>query len=211
MTNLSGVVAAAGGGKHMTYLLADGTMEACGNNNDGQLGNGTTVSSATPVSVIDLPASRITAITAGPSTSPALSANGEVWDWGNNVYGQLGDGSKMKSDVPVEAKLPGPATEVYAGGDQMSNGQSIALVTNDDQTQVWGWGDGANGQLGNGSRRRINRFPVRASALPSGVTFDYHVATGGATSCRSPRRGTSTASAATAWARSATGRRAVMS
>ncbi len=96
----------------MTYLLSPepGTMEAPAGTTTTQpvlLGNRTTVSSATPVSVIDLPASRITAITAGPSTSTALLANGEVWDWGNNVYGQLGDGSKMKSDVPVEAKLLG--------------------------------------------------------------------------------------------------------
>jgi alpha-tubulin suppressor-like RCC1 family protein len=181
LTNLSGVAAAAGGGTHMTYLLSNGTMEACGENTKGQLGNGTTVSSTTPVSVIDLPASPITAITAGPSTSTALFLNGQVWDWGNNVYGQLGDGTKKMSDIPVNVKLPGPAIEVYAGGDQRSNGQSLALITNDDETQVWGWGDGANGQLGNGSNRRVNRYPVEASALPSGVTFTY-VATGGAAS-----------------------------
>ena len=181
LTNLSGVAAAAGGGTHMTYLLANGTMEACGNNADGQLGDGTTVSSTTPVVVTGLPASPVTAITAGPSTSTALLGDGQIWDWGNNVYGQLGDGNKMSSDIPVEVPLPGPAIEAYAGGDQRSDGQSLALITNDGQSQVWGWGDGANGQLGNGSDRRTNRRPVEATALPSGVTFTY-VATGGATS-----------------------------
>jgi alpha-tubulin suppressor-like RCC1 family protein len=178
LTNLSGVVAAAGGGTHMTYLLANGTIEACGKNSAGQLGDGTFTSSTTPVTVTGLPASPITAITAGPSTSTVLLENGQVWDWGNNQYGQLGNGTKQKSDVPVLVKLPSAVAQVYAGGDDRANGQSLALLRNG---EVWGWGNNAQGQLGNGTTRKVNRNPLKATALPSGVTFKY-LASGGAQS-----------------------------
>jgi len=176
LTNLSGVVAAAGGGTHMTYLLANGKMEACGGGRKGELGNGTFTSSLTPVPVTGLPSSAITAITAGPSTSTALLANGQVWDWGSNQFGQLGDGTRTNSDVPVQVQLPSAAAQVYAGGDDRENGQSLALLKNG---QVWGWGDDANGQLGNGGHRKVNKRPLEATALPSGVTFTF-VAAGGA-------------------------------
>jgi alpha-tubulin suppressor-like RCC1 family protein len=118
LKNISGVAAIAGGGTHMTYLLTNGTMEACGNNSAGQLGNGTFTNSKVPVTVTGLPSSAVTAITAGPSTSTALLANGQVWDWGNNSYGQLGNGSTTNSNVPVQVQLPTglTATQVYAGG-----------------------------------------------------------------------------------------------
>jgi len=174
LTNLSGVVAAAGGGTHMTYLLSNGKMVACGGNGDGELGDGNFTDRTRPVTVTGLPSSPIKAITAGPSTSTALLTNGQVWNWGNDNFGQLGDGSTLSSPVPVRAALPSAATEVYAGGDDENNGQSLALLKNG---QVWGWGNDAQGQLGNGAMRQVDRRPVRSSALPSGVTFVY-VATG---------------------------------
>jgi alpha-tubulin suppressor-like RCC1 family protein len=175
LSNLSHVIAAAGGGTHMTYLLANGTVEACGQNNDGQLGDGTTTDNLKPVKVKGLPSSPVTAITAGPSSSTALLKNGQVWDWGQNNYGQLGDNQRTISDVPVHVVLPAPAAEVYAGGDNQKNGQSLALLTNG---QVWGWGNNQAGQLGNGTTKSVNKLPVEATSLPSGVTFTY-VATGG--------------------------------
>jgi alpha-tubulin suppressor-like RCC1 family protein len=175
LPNLSGVIAAAGGGTHMTYLLANGTVEACGQNNDGQLGNGTTTSSVTPVKVKALPSSPVVAITAGPSSSTALLKNGQVWDWGENKYGQLGNDTRTNSDLPVRVQIPSAAAQVYAGGDNGQNGQSLALLTDG---QVWGWGNNKAGQLGTGTTRAVNKRPVEATALPSGVTFTF-VATGG--------------------------------
>ena len=172
---LQGVVAAAGGGTHMTYLLSNGTMVACGNNAHGQLGNGTFANSTTPVVVTGLPSGTITEISAGPTASSAL-VNGQVWDWGNNQYGQLGNGSTTDSAVPVEAQLPigTTATQEYEGGDDAGNGQVLALTS----TGVYGWGNDADGQLGNGTTELRVETPTLASALPVGVTFTY-VASGG--------------------------------
>jgi len=172
---LTGVVAAAGGGMHMTYLLSNGTMVTCGNNAHGQLGNGTTTSSTIPVAVTGLPGGAITQISAGPTTSSAL-IGGQVWDWGNNQYGQLGNGTTADSDVPVEVELPigTTATEMYSGGDDSSNGQALAVTS----TGVYGWGSDVAGQLGNGITETRVETPTLASALPAGVTFTYVVSGG---------------------------------
>jgi alpha-tubulin suppressor-like RCC1 family protein len=159
----------------MTYLLANGAVEACSQNSDGQLGNGTTTDSLKPVRVKGLPSSPVTSISAGPSSSTALLKNGQVWDWGQNDFGQLGDNARTNSDLPVHVVLPGAAAEVYAGGDNQQNGQSLVLLTNG---QVWGWGNNKAGQLGNGTTKNVDKLPVEATALPTGVTFTY-VATGG--------------------------------
>jgi len=171
---LHDVIAVAGGGTHMLYLLADGTIEACGANLYGELGNGTLAGSATPVAVTGLPSGQVQGISAGPATSAAL-IDGVVWNWGKNDYGQLGDGTTQNSDVPVAAQLPSAVAQVYEGGDDRANGQSLALLANG---QVYGWGNNGNGQLGTGSTATVVDTPVEVQ-VPSGVDITS-VASGGA-------------------------------
>jgi alpha-tubulin suppressor-like RCC1 family protein len=161
----------------MLYLLGNGTIEACGLNTQGQLGDGQLAGSTTPVTVIGLPSGTVTDITAGPGISTAL-INGQVWDWGKNNFGQLGDGTTAFSDVPVEVALPGPVTQVYDGGDNPDNGQSLALLANG---EVYGWGCDTHGQLGDGATRQTTPLPVEATALPAAMPFSA-IATGGQTS-----------------------------
>jgi hypothetical protein len=172
--NLTGVVAAAGGNEHEVYLLSNGSLVSCGLNSNGELGDGNFVSSTLPVAVAGLPASAVEEITAGPDTSEALLANGEVWAWGTGHWGQLGNGQTHDSSVPVLVTLPSAASEIYAGGSEISNGQSLALLADG---QVWGWGNNSNGQLGNGERRATNPVPVPATAMPD-VTFTSVVSGG---------------------------------
>jgi alpha-tubulin suppressor-like RCC1 family protein len=175
LKNISGVAAVAGAGPHLLYLMDDGSLEACGANLQGELGDGTFQDSATPVRVTGLPSSPIVAITAGELTSTVLLQNGQVWDWGYNKWGQLGDGTTSNSDVPVQVDLPTRARQVYTGGDAVKNGQSLALLT--DGT-IWGWGNDKWGQLGNDTTSPAEPIPVRATALPAGVKFTF-VASGG--------------------------------
>jgi alpha-tubulin suppressor-like RCC1 family protein len=165
--NLTGVVAAAGGNEHDVYLLSNGSLVSCGLNSDGELGDGNFVSSTLPVTDVGLPASTVEQITAGPDTSEALLANGQVWAWGSGHWGQLGNGGTYDSTVPVHVELPSAASEIYAGGSEFRNGQSLALLANG---QVWGWGNNSDGQLGNGGKRGTNPVPVQATAMPD-VTF----------------------------------------
>ena len=100
--------------------------------------------SGTPVNV-SLPAgTKVTAVAAGALHSLALTSTGAVLAWGYNADGELGDGSRTNSDVPVKVKLPAgtKVTAVAAGGYD-----SLALTSTG---AVLAWGYNADGELGDG-------------------------------------------------------------
>jgi alpha-tubulin suppressor-like RCC1 family protein len=83
------------------------TLSAWGGNHFGELGNGTTTDSSTPVQVMDPndPSgylSGVQAIAAGSFHSLALKNDGTVWAWGGNFAGQLGNGTYTDSSTPVQ-------------------------------------------------------------------------------------------------------------
>lgn len=135
---------------HVLALKEDGTVWAWGLNNVGQLGDGTTTNRATPVQVSGL--SNIVAIAAGGYAhsagvigghSLALRADGTVWAWGLNNYGQLGDGTTTNRSTPVQVSGLTDVVAIGAGGYH-----SVALKK--DGT-VWAWGYNGYGQLGDGT------------------------------------------------------------
>jgi len=136
------VTAVAAGGRHSLALLANGTVEAWGDDEFGQLGNGGFLTSSVPVAVSGL--SGVTEIAAGSSHSLALLGDGKVMAWGDNESGQLGDGSTTESATPVEVKgLSSKVKAIAAGGEE-----SMALLENG---TVVAWGQGESGQLGDGA------------------------------------------------------------
>jgi len=157
---LSDVVAAEGGGGHMLYLTGNGTVKSCGLNANGELGVGTFMNSSSPVTVL-LPGPA-SSISAGMETSTAILTNGQVWDWGWNAFGQVGNGTTSDANVPQHVVLPAAALQVGDGGNDFTDGQSIALLSNG---QVWGWGNDQWGQLGDGLKRAVVSRPVRATKL----------------------------------------------
>jgi alpha-tubulin suppressor-like RCC1 family protein len=108
-------------------------------------------------------------VAAGGTFSLALTSDGSVWAFGNNYYGQLGNGTLATSYVP--AQVPGltGVTQVAAGG-----AFSLALTSDG---SVWAWGDDSNGQLGDDDAGRLgySATPVQVSGL-TGVT---RIAAGG--------------------------------
>jgi alpha-tubulin suppressor-like RCC1 family protein len=172
-----------GGNLHLVFLTTQGTVFACGQNAFGDLGNGTIGGySDTPSEVEGL--NDIVSVSGGDDYTLALDASGDVWAWGVNTFGQLGDGTKESSGLPVKVPLPAPATEVFAGGSVLpgsvgeDNGQSIALLANG---EVWAWGNDKWGQLGNGKTELRSDTPVQVTVLPAGQTWTQ-VATGGSSS-----------------------------
>lgn len=154
----------AGGGHHSLALKPDGTVWAWGQNDFGQLGNGTASDSTIPVQVLTVPGktdnfSGVTAITGGWSYSVALKSDGTVWAWGRNDSGQLGNGTTSDSSVPVQVSNLSGVIAIAGGGFH-----SLALKT--DGT-VWSWGRNDFGQLGNGTTSD-STVPVQISNL-SGV------------------------------------------
>ncbi|EIJ78032.1 regulator of chromosome condensation-like protein [Bacillus methanolicus PB1] len=169
---LSNVVAVSAGGEHSLALLYDGTVCAWGANYSGQLGDGTNTDRSIPVQVKGIGGSgvlnNVIAISAGEFHSLALLNDGTVLAWGNNDYGQLGDGTNTESNVPVQVKGTGGygvlnnVAAIAAGGFH-----SLALLN--DGT-VLAWGNNESGQLGDGSNSDSD-IPVTVSGLTNSNTI----------------------------------------
>lgn len=118
-------------------LAEDGTVWACGRNWEGQLGNGTeNRGSEVPVQVSGL--ENITAISTRSMHIVALDSSGTLWGWGRNMYGQLGNGTRTDSSVPV--KMAEDVLLAEAGDD-------FTLIVKEDYS-VLACGSNSDKQLG---------------------------------------------------------------
>ena len=95
-------------------------------------------------------------VAAGGSYSLALKADGTVWAWGENSYGQLGDGTTTSRTTAIQIPGLSEIVQVSVGG-----GHSVALKN--DGT-VWTWGYNGSGQLGDGTTTN-RRSPVQVPNL----------------------------------------------
>lgn len=91
------------GDDHTCALLKDGTVSCWGRNNKGQLGDGSTTTRTSPVTVENL--QNVIDIASGGNTTCALFSKSVVKCWGENTsYGKLGNNSTSNSDTPVEVE-----------------------------------------------------------------------------------------------------------
>ncbi len=134
---------------------------AWGYNEFGQLGDGTTTNSDVPVKVKLPEGTKVTEVSGGGLDGLVLTSTGSVLAWGYNGDGQLGDGNKVSSDVPVEAKLPKrmKVTAIAGGGYH-----NLALTSSG---AVLAWGEGNYGEVGDGSTKSSD-VPVTVK-LPKGT------------------------------------------
>lgn len=160
------------GDYHACAIATDSNTYCWGENNIGQLGNGTTTNSTTPVAVSQgaLPAgSRFKQITAGEDYTCAIATNDRAYCWGRNTYGGLGAGSTTTSYTPLavsQGVIPaGVNFTAIASGEF----HTCAIATND---RAYCWGYNPNGQLGNGTTTNSST-PVAVSqgSIPAGVNF----------------------------------------
>jgi alpha-tubulin suppressor-like RCC1 family protein len=155
-----------------TCAVSSGDKAYCwGQNNFGQTGDGTLVGKSVPTAVLHgaiPPSETIKYISSGDGRSCAVASNEQIYCWGLNGLGALGDGTTTNSSVPV-AVLTGGASAIPAGT-TFSSIESVyygscALST---AGQIYCWGYNSSGQLGNGvtAYSQITPVLVNSTLLP---------------------------------------------
>ena len=145
-------VAVESGASHTCALLSDQTAHCWGTNVNGELGDGTTTTQASPVKVISI--GPIASISCGGSHTCAVLPAGTVSCWGANDSGQLGNGTTTGVAQPVDVNGLTNVTAVSAG-----SSHTCALLAN---ATVSCWGSNDKGQLGDGT--------TTSRSLPAPVT-----------------------------------------
>jgi alpha-tubulin suppressor-like RCC1 family protein len=153
-----GTIMAIAAGNNFTLALQnselDSTLWACGSNNNGQLGDGTTTDRTTIERIGAMSRSGVIGIAAGYDHAVAMKSDGTVWTWGNNSNGQLGNGSTTGNLTPVQVSGLSGVVAIAAGQ------QDTAALKTDGT--VWTWGLNDTGQLGNGTTGGNSNTPVKA-------------------------------------------------
>jgi hypothetical protein len=147
--------AIAAGIAHTCAITPEGGVRCWGNNNFGQLGNGSNVGSNVPVDVVGIEGGKT--IVAGGNHTCVLTGD-KVWCWGQNSEGQLGDGTRMDRNVPVN--VLNNVADITAGLDY-----TCAIMT---YGQVMCWGNNDQGQLADDTR--TDRLIPTLSTLISGLS-----------------------------------------
>jgi alpha-tubulin suppressor-like RCC1 family protein len=168
------------GRQHACALLATGSIVCWGNNDYGQLGDGSNKSSDLPVAVLDI--RDAIAVKAGENYSCALASGGTVQCWGKNSFGELGSAATRSTAIttPVVIAGLGGVTAISC-----ARFHACALVSGG-EPRCWGWNH--NGQLGDGTTTPSST-PVtvsgieNATAIVAGASFSCALASDGRVLC----------------------------
>ncbi|MEJ2186733.1 MAG: hypothetical protein P8Z36_12445 [Gemmatimonadota bacterium] len=126
-----------------TCGIRGSTVLCWGDNGSGQLGDGSTQDRPFPAPVQDLPAPP-TALAAGAVSTCAVLADGTTYCWGQNIHGELGDGTRQSRTTPVPVFGGLTFRSIFAGG-------ALTCGFTGDGAQYC-WGLNQSGQLGDGTR-----------------------------------------------------------
>ncbi|HEV8410345.1 MAG TPA: Ig-like domain-containing protein [Gemmatimonadaceae bacterium] len=156
VTSSATFIAVGAGFQHVCAVATGGAAFCWGSNDNGQLGTGDTQAHTTPVAVLG--GNLFATIGAGGLYTCGLAASGGAFCWGDNIWGELGTGvTSPLSNVPV----------AVAGGlsfRTLSTGNYHVCAMAGGNT-AYCWGDGGQGQLGNGSNN-LSASPVKVIYQP---------------------------------------------
>jgi alpha-tubulin suppressor-like RCC1 family protein len=138
-----GVTAIAAGRAHTCALVGD-SVWCWGANGSGQLGDNTDFDSPGPVSPRLPQGTRVVSLSAGGDDTCVITLDRVLWCWGDNTFGQIGDGSKLQQFEPVKVHdLTDDIRNVSVGSN------FTCAVTS--AGKAYCWGRNADGQLGDGT------------------------------------------------------------
>jgi alpha-tubulin suppressor-like RCC1 family protein len=161
-----GVGPITAGGYHTCAIPGDGSVSCWGYNGNGQLGDGTNTNRNSPTQTSSLGEGRTAvAIAAGWYHTCAILDDGSVSCWGNNYYGQLGDGTTTNRNTPTQTSSLGTDRTAVA----ISAGYAHTCTILDDGS-VSCWGDNTEGQLGIVKANTQRYTPTQISSLGEGRT-----------------------------------------
>lgn len=147
-------------GGHLLALMSDGTVRAIGENRAGQLGDGTTADSSSPVTVSGL--SGVTQLAAAASHNLVLLADGSVRAWGQDRYGELGVDSASRCGRNLVSCATTPVTVPLTGVSAVAAGLGYSLAIAGGN--VYSWGKNRWGTLGDGTML-ARTTPAQVGAL----------------------------------------------
>lgn len=165
-------VSIAAGLQHCVGIKTDGTLWSWGSNSSGQVGDGITTADMqkTPVQIGN--ANNWVSATAGFYHTIALQSSSSLWAWGYNAYGQLGDGTIIQRNTPVQiigqaniVSLPKGPIAFHAG------------VISAARNKICFTGENGGGQFGNGTTTSSssyncnNSVSLRYSLASSNVAY----------------------------------------
>jgi alpha-tubulin suppressor-like RCC1 family protein len=156
--------AIAASSRNASAIGSNGKLYAWGSDRDGELGNGKTTKAAqsTPVAVSLSAGVTPRAIAEGEFDGYAVGSNGQLYAWGRGGAGQLGNDTKPRSQTtPVVVSFPAGVT-LTAIAAAWRTGYAVGS-----DGRLYGWGNGRDGDLGNGKTTNQRR-PVVVK-LPTGV------------------------------------------
>ncbi len=168
----SSVQAISAGGGHTCALIENGGIKCWGVNGSGQLGDGTTMTRLTPVDVVGL-SSGVRTISAGRGHTCAVTESGSARCWGDNIAGQLGNGTWTWVAQPTPVDVIGLQSRV---GTISAGYRHTCAVIENGGAKCWGANGGTLGD-GTGTQRLT---PVDVVGLTSDVRA---ISAGGGHTC----------------------------
>jgi len=161
-------------GTNGTFIALDenGDLWGWGDNEFGQVGNGENGIGETqnsPVQITDTNGGDpvFEDVSSGLAHNIALDSNGDLWGWGFNSFGQVGNGTTIDQNIPIQItgsnSVVNPLitvgfVDVYSSDD--------TFIARDENNDLWGWGRNTKGQVGNNSIN-IQKTPIQITGTNS--------------------------------------------
>ena len=157
------------GGLYNVALQNDGTVWSWGENTTWGMGRDIGLVMSDPIpAMVSIPTSTvIKMIVTGEGHTLAVDADNKIYAWGQNFYGELGDGTATTIRTPVLVSMPALSTGVTISAVAAGSYHSLALAS--DGT-VYAWGHNVVGELGDGTKTD-STTPVKVSGLTNVIAI----------------------------------------